>query len=324
GAVTALLTVALIAAIVLMRTHMSAITAAELLRRSAVAEAAMASRTEVTLHRQLTLEERRAPGGELLTRRRVEIWQSAARKVKARRVYDEKDQLIAGEGTRDDGSRTLYRRGARPQDLTPSASGVAPAQLLLDASEVWRLELAAQDFTALVGSAAIVEENGEAYLINYANESINGANGYGLLKATLMLAKPDLRAVAQTLLVARGGEVRQYRFSESSFAQVQTQTVAPTVFQPDPPLLGAAEKRREGDGVAQAVPAQAVAPAELEVEVTYLLNQIKANLGEQVTLTRTAAGALHVEALVETEQRKQEILRVLAPVLDHSAVKVEV
>ncbi|MGH9935115.1 MAG: hypothetical protein ACREAM_02655, partial [Blastocatellia bacterium] len=43
-----------------------------------------------------------------------------------------------------------------------------------------------------------------------------------------------------------------------------------------------------------------------------------------VTLARTAAGALRVEALVETDQRKREILRVLAPVLNHSAVKVEV
>jgi len=329
GAATALIVAALVVVFALLRTHTPAVSAAELLRRSVAAEVAMASRTEVTLYRQLTLEERRAPGDELLSRRRIEIWQSAERKIKARRVYDEKDLLIAGEWTRGDGSRTLYRRDARPQVLTPSASGAAPTQLLLDGGEVWRLELAARDFAALVGSAATVEENGEAYLINYANESVNGANGpngYGLLKATLTLAKSDLRAVAQTLLVARGGEVRQYRFSESGFARIQTQTVDPAVFQPDPPLLGAAEKRRKGDEVAQALaaPAQAVAPAELEVEVTYLLNQIKANLGEQVTLARTAAGALRVEALVETAERKQEILRVLAPVLNHSAVKVEV
>jgi DNA-directed RNA polymerase specialized sigma24 family protein len=328
AAASALLAMALIAAWVLMRTHTPAVSAAELLRRSAEAEAAMAGRMEVTLHRQLTLEERRAPGGELLARRRIEVWQSAERKIKARRLYDEKDQLIAGEWVRDDGSRTLYRRGAGPQDLPAPASGVTSAQsptLLLDASEVWRLELAARDFATLIGSAAAVEENGEAYLINYANESAGGA---GLLKATLTLAKPGLRAVAQTLLVARGGEVRQYLFSESGFAQVQTRTVAPSVFQPDPPLLGAAEKRRGGDEVAQvqtAPPQQpAVAPAELEVEVAYLLNQIKANLGEDVTLTRTAADALRVEALVETDRRKQEILRVLAPVIDHSAVEVEV
>jgi DNA-directed RNA polymerase specialized sigma24 family protein len=324
---TAIVMAALIAAWVLMRTHTPAVSAAELLRRSAEAEAAMAGQVDVTLHRQLTLEERRAPSGELLARRRIEIWQSAERKIKARRLYDEKDQLIAGEWVRDDGSRTLYRRGAAPQELPAPASGVTPAQsppLLLDTSEVWRLELAARDFATLIGSAA-AEETGEAYLINYANESAGGA---GLLKATLTLAKPGLRAVAQTLLVARGGEVRQYLFRESGFAQVQTRTVAPSVFQPDPPLLGAAEKRRGEDEVAQVQtappPPPAVAPAELEVEVAYLLNQIKANLGDDVRLTRTAAGALRVEALVETDRRKQEILRVLAPVIGHSAVGVEV
>src|SRR5262249_50932007 len=70
--------------------------------------------------------------------------------------------------------------------------------------------------------------------------------------------------------------------------------------------------------------AGAVASAEVEVEVTYLLNQIKADLGEQVNLTRTAEGRLRLEALVETEERKQEVLRVLAPFNNPAAIKIEV
>jgi hypothetical protein len=58
--------------------------------------------------------------------------------------------------------------------------------------------------------------------------------------------------------------------------------------------------------------------------VTYLLNQIKASLGEQVGMTRTTGGTLRVEALVETERRKEEILRALGPVMSNPAVKVEV
>ena len=58
--------------------------------------------------------------------------------------------------------------------------------------------------------------------------------------------------------------------------------------------------------------------------MAYLLNQIKANLGEQVSVGRTTGGALRVEALVESEGRKEAILRALGPVLGNPAVVVEV
>jgi hypothetical protein len=70
--------------------------------------------------------------------------------------------------------------------------------------------------------------------------------------------------------------------------------------------------------------APAVASAELEIEVNYLLDQIRANLGEQVTVGRTTGGKLRVEALVETERRKGEILRALGPVLNNPAVVAQV
>jgi hypothetical protein len=58
--------------------------------------------------------------------------------------------------------------------------------------------------------------------------------------------------------------------------------------------------------------------------VAYLLNRIKANLGEQVSMGRTTGGALRVEALVESEGRKEAILRALGPVLGNPAVVAEV
>jgi hypothetical protein len=66
------------------------------------------------------------------------------------------------------------------------------------------------------------------------------------------------------------------------------------------------------------------ASPELEIEVTYLLNAIKANLGEQVSLTRTTDGALRVEAIVETAERKEEILRALSSVRHNPAIIVDV
>ncbi|HKX28840.1 MAG TPA: hypothetical protein VJ302_14175, partial [Blastocatellia bacterium] len=49
-----------------------------------------------------------------------------------------------------------------------------------------------------------------------------------------------------------------------------------------------------------------------------------ADLNEPVTITRAADGALRIEALTETAERKAEILAALQPVINHPAVRVEV
>jgi hypothetical protein len=137
------------------------------------------------------------------------------------------------------------------------------------------------------------------------------------------------------LTLQRDGELREFRFVEASFGQNSPGSIAPGVFQPETDLLGTNEgpkgldKILTTDGsshneVTTARPAEAVASRELEIEVTYLLDRIKANLGEQVGMTRTTGGALRVEALVETEGRKEEILRALGPLTNNPAVKIEV
>ena len=47
----------------------------------------------------------------------------------------------------------------------------------------------------------------------------------------------------------------------------------------------------------------------------------KTDRNEQVTLTRSAGGSLRVEGIVDTQQRKDEFLRALAPVSNNPAVK---
>jgi RNA polymerase sigma factor (sigma-70 family) len=163
-----------------------------------------------------------------------------------------------------------------------------------------------------------------------------------LLKATLTINKSDLYPVEQTLLVQRGGEsgkggeLREYRFVEASSAQMPSQEVAPSIFEVEPELTGGtAEIGKTGDWAlrnsttslippAPSASTPPVASAELEVDVTYLLNQAKADRNEQVTLTRSAGGSLRVEGIVETEQRKQEFLSALAPVANNPAVTIEI
>jgi hypothetical protein len=76
---------------------------------------------------------------------------------------------------------------------------------------------------------------------------------------------------------------------------------------------------------ASAVPSavSATATAALEIEVLRLLRDARADLNEQIEVNRTANGKLRVEGILETDQRKAELLAALAPVKDHPAIEID-
>lgn len=71
-------------------------------------------------------------------------------------------------------------------------------------------------------------------------------------------------------------------------------------------------------------PKNVPASADLEVEVLQILSQVKADMGEQIDVKRTADGYLVVSGVVETDQRKTEILKALNTVTTNPSVKIEI
>src|SRR5439155_24276423 len=59
-----------------------------------------------------------------------------------------------------------------------------------------------------------------------------------ILKATLVISKQDQRAVGQTLIVQRGTDRREYRYTEASYQTFSPRAVSPSVFEPERELLG--------------------------------------------------------------------------------------
>lgn len=331
GIVTAGVAVLLIGALVFMKMRAPSVSATELLQSSMAAEEKQSGNADLVFHRKLSFEEWGDNGNRLIARSRIEVWQSAARELKVRRVFDEQDNLISGEWIRTNGTSTLYQHGSAPQER---AAPSAVAKALLETGEIWRLEASAKDFSVLVGAGAglTVREDSGTYALEYRGTPTD--NSSSLVAATLTLRKGDLRAIEQRLVVEHGGQRREYRLSEELFEKYPKSHIGRSFFIPDAELLGPPDKKDldkpeaggEAAGAqagAAGAPVRAASP-ELEIEVTYLLNQIKANLGEQVTMTRTAGGTLRVEALVETEGRKEEILRALSPIIGNPAVRVEV
>jgi hypothetical protein len=341
GAITAVVALVLIATLLLTQLHVNppTLTATDLLRQASEAEKTVAARTDAILHRMITVEEYNAGGGALIARHRIEVWHSAEKGITARRFFDDKNNLVAGEWDRG-GERTFYSHASKPERRATADNQSAA---LLSFDNAWQSDLSAKDFSLFVANAGrtSVEERPGAYAISYEKQGsgVRG-QGSGLIMATLILSKPDLHATQMKLVVRaedanpkseiRSPQLREYRFMETSFERHAPTTVAPAVFEPEPELLDTVT-RRHGDTenitASPSLPISAspvVASAELEVEVLSLVNQSGGDLGDQVSVRRTPEGRLLVQGIVETDRRKEEVLRALAPVAGNPAVKLKV
>ena len=329
GVVTGFVALLLIAAALFVSRRPSAPPSASgLLAQSVAAEETIAGRTDQVLHRTINFEEM-SSSGATVSRRRIEVWHSAERGVTARRIYDEQDRLMAGDWRRADGVETLYAHGVKPQ-IQPIPD--KRASIALNFNNAWQQDLTARDFSALARGSGVLHMEGSVagYLLTYQRNSPDDTDG--LTRATLMLSRSDLHATEQTLVVRHGSEERTYHYLETSFERRPVNAVAPAVFDPDPVLIGTdTETGRRGD--AETVPGSpslpvsvsplAASPA-LEMEVVRLLDQAGAFGGEQVSVTRTPEGVLLVEGVLDTDQRKRELLTALAPVSRNPAVKIRI
>ena len=335
GFITGIVSLFLIGALLFVRLNLTpTVSAATLLERARTAETALTGGIDYAAYRIIKLEERDHPTGELIAQSRIEIWRDTKRNLSARRVYDEKGDLIAGEWIGSDAgnglsdktarSRAIYRRG---QALQFDFSARTPQAVLRDL-EVWRFEPSAREYEEMIGSAdeARVSEGPFSYIISYTTHDVAGDNA--LLQATLTLRKSDLHPIEQTLVVQRGGEMREYRFVEASFERRSVDAGRSKVFEVDAELFpenvkgGGARTKREGDALRSS--ASVVATPDLEVEVAYLLDGFRVRFGDQINLTRTPEGMLRVNGIVDTDASKKEILHTLAPVLTNPAVRVEI
>ncbi|HEY6247343.1 MAG TPA: hypothetical protein VIX17_25560, partial [Pyrinomonadaceae bacterium] len=122
----------------------------------------------------------------------------------------------------------------------------------------------------------------------------------------------------------------EFRFIETAFEQRPVNAVAPAVFEPEPQLLSEVANVRTGDKAISVSPTLPLAPSpilatpELEVEVLGALNQVGADLGEQINVTKMPNGLLSVEGIVDTDSRKSELLRALSSVRDNPAVRIDI
>ena len=302
-------------------------TAMSLLAQATLAETDRGRTADRVAHRSINLEVRRSSEGALISRQTIGSWENYDRRQRIQRLYDESGRLLAVASQNSDGSRTLYHHRSK----LAQPRGATPDSLLLDLDDVWQLTPSIQDYKTIIidPSVATIQERAADYLVTFDKERTIGASR--LIKATLTLAKSDLRPIEQTLVVQRGDELREYRFVETKFELVPARDLPANVFEIDRELAGAAtgdagdsRVRNVATGPTSPTSATAFASTELEIDVAYLLSQAKADRNEQVALTRSASGSLRVEGVVDTAERRDEFLRALRPFSSNPAVTIDI
>jgi RNA polymerase sigma factor (sigma-70 family) len=352
GVVTCLSALLILGVFFLFRQPVARLSASDLLLRSANVDAKFIAQAGEVFHRTLKLEIAEVsdqPGSRVvINRQRIEIWQAGEKKITARRLYDERGALIAGVWTRPNGVQTLYHHGVEPQ-LKPSSAQVSLPDRIND--DPWLRSPTAAEFLAATGNSNSfsLEERSDVYVVNYQRQNL--ADTDGLLRASITLRKTDLHPLEMTFIVAandpgppaneRGGHTNrqstsgnrqwlEYYFIETGFEEHPANTISPTVFEPEPELLSTGssgirntknEKARDASAGVAVAP---VASAELEVEVLGALDRVRAFQGEQLGVTRTSEGGLLVQAILDSDQRKAEILNALRPLAGNPAVHIQV
>ncbi len=154
-----------------------------------------------------------------------------------------------------------------------------------------------------------------------------------IIEASLVIRAGDWHPVQERLLVKGNQGDEEFELSETAYSVVSLNTLAPEIFFEQPNVAAspistpAPVAKKETETALAPVPQPlnpVTATADLEVEVLRLLHDANADLGEQISATRGADGLLHVTGIVDTAERKVEIMRALQPVMNHPAVRLEI
>jgi RNA polymerase sigma factor (sigma-70 family) len=181
-ALTTALALILIGALLFYQSRDTSLSAAALLAHADAWEQVSLSSGRVT-HRVFDLDERGSHGPQLLSRKRVEIWQEGSRGKKLRRLFNQNGVLVAS-----------------------STENLSAAPLM--AGEVWKYEPSAENFRLLSREISGARVVSSASSLEVASPAV-----------VLTLDRATYQPIAETVFVQQ----REYRFTENNFETIPLQ-----------------------------------------------------------------------------------------------------
>jgi len=135
-----------------------------------------------------------------------------------------------------------------------------------------------------------------------------------IIEASLTVRRADWHPVAEHLKVQGENEIREYELSETAYEVMPL--AALTVFAEPTPLPAPVAEATRIPATATPSPPIEPIPSEAEsrnaeVSALYALHHARADLGEQIEILRDPAGRVIVRGLVETTDRKEQLIEAL-------------
>jgi hypothetical protein len=205
--------------------------------------------------------------------------------------------------------------------------------------EDWFPEVSVSAYRRLIARRALSGDAGTFALNRGATLELHHrfaqSHPSGITETVLVLNAGDYAPESIFILTSENNERFEYQIKRLSFEAVER---TPEIAR----LLAGSTSHGESASIPEAVlgsikpkeaalsagvalePQPPTASAQLEVEVLEKLSQIDADLGQEVVVTRVPSGTLKVEAVVETDQRKQEILAALTSVANNPALAIDI
>jgi anti-sigma factor RsiW len=328
----AALAVVLVIALVIRFRHEPIVSANELLRNVTEAQAArLRSTAEPVVHQRLRIRRiDQASAGEASAT--LEIW-SDTKNARVREFTSNGNQAVSFSSNAGNATSPQVSRNPVIDDLAQvlSANHMDPQRPLSAVSyQSWHNTLKQQrdevTRSKLPGGIdAVTLHTVPAMPVNVGQ----------IADAVFMVRTKDWQPSTLRLNVRAEETNRLYELTEDLSEVLNLAQVDPKIFasevvasapvaKPSPQVSPASSPLAKlNPSIVPLIP-QPIASADLEVEALQLLNQVGADLGEQISVKRTQEGTLLVSGIVETEQRKTEILNSLAPIRNNPAVRVDI
>ncbi|MGH9938864.1 MAG: anti-sigma factor family protein, partial [Blastocatellia bacterium] len=280
--------------------------ASELLERSMQAETARINQVaEPVMYRKLQARRKSAGAEESVT---WESWHSARNDLFRQRVADKQGlRFIRASEEPAPALLTELERVFRANHLD------ARRPLSAASYAGWRR-------TVRLGSETVTEvtlqDHSAGLKLTTVVAGPHGADA--IIEASLIVRRADWHPVAEHLKVRGENEIREYELSEAAYEVMPL--AALTVFaEPAPLPLPAATPAAEAMRIpAATTPSPSIKPVpseaesrNAEVSALYALHRMRADLGEQIEILRDPAGQVVVRGLVETADRKEQLIEAL-------------
>jgi DNA-directed RNA polymerase specialized sigma24 family protein len=250
----------------------------------------------------------RAANGQVEQQGFVDLWREGTAGRSMRKLYNVQRVLLAAEWRNEDGAAGSY--------VAPETAHTSDADRELVSGGFWRTPLSASGYRAQDSHQLRARRIGENYELTSENA---GVSQDAVASAVLVLDR-GYRPISETLRLKGNGAIREVDLLRTSYELRPTHSVPDSVYSPEEIESGGSSV----EGVGSAIGGRALLPqptamraAVLQIAALYELNQLAADTGEPISITRTKDNRVLVSGTIADSNRRGAILSDLASLPDH-------